>query len=150
MNTVKTTTETYIITHAHALDPITVYVTNYKPGQGKITIDCYGQAWTAYWGGMGEQNLQQFFLSANNAYIAGKMLSTTQQTDFAEIKKRAAKRGFSISATNDTELALQANEMHKCFGPDWYMDLPTCNTPEYEYLCRIIEAIKQAFSGDDQ
>lgn len=148
MKTTKTSTETYLITEAPALDPISVYVTNHKPGQGKITIDCYGQAWTAYWGGMSGDTLQKFFVSANNAYIAGKMLSTTQQTDFNEIEKRAAKNGYSISATTDAELAMQASDMNGCFGPNWYMDLPTCATSEYSYLCRIIDAVRQAFSDE--
>lgn len=148
MTTEKRQTETYVLTGLDRLDPVTVYVTNYKPGQGKIVIECFGEAWTAYWGGMGDNTLQQFFLTCDNAYILGKMLKETQQTDFDAINDTAHKKGFSLSVTSDVEVAMQADEMSECFGSDWYMDLPQCQTPEYEYLGRILNAVKGAFSEE--
>lgn len=36
MKTEKIQTETYVLTDLDRLDPVTVYVTNYKPGQGSM------------------------------------------------------------------------------------------------------------------
>jgi len=148
MNTEKRKTETYVLTDLDRLDPVTVYVTNYQPGQGKMVVECFGKAWTAYWGGMSDMTLQQFVLTCDNAYILGKMLEQTSQTDFDLINEGAQKKGFSMCVTSDVEVAMQAGSMAECFGPDWYMDLPTCTTSEYDYLGRILNAIKAAFSEE--
>jgi len=121
MNTEKRQTETYVLRNLDRLDPVTAYVTNYEPGIGKIVVECYGSAWTASWCGMGDSSLQEFFLACNNDYILGKML-----------------------------VAMQAKDMAECFGSDWYMDLPRCNTSEYEYLGRILNAVKAAFADELQ
>ena len=55
------------------LDPICVYWENSSHGQGRVTITCYGEAWTAYWGAMGENNIKQFFLRADDDYIAHRL-----------------------------------------------------------------------------
>ena len=150
MKTTIKKTETYVLTDLDRLDPVTMYVTNYAPGQGKIVIECYCSSWAAYWGGMGESTLEGFLLTCNNDYILGKLLKETQQTDFNKINEIAHKRGFSLAVTSDVEVAMQAEDMSECFGPDWYMDLPQCNTSEYEYVGRIINAIKAAFSEQHQ
>lgn len=150
MKTTKHKTETYILSDLERLDPVTVFVKNIAPGQGKIVIECYGQAWANYWGGMGDQTLQEFFVRADNDYISGKMLKEISQTDFDEINKIAHREGFDFSVDSDVEIAMQSADMAECFGPDWYMDLPTCHTSEYEYLGRILNAIKAAFSEEMQ
>ena len=149
MNTEKRQTETYVITGWDRLDAVTVYVTNYKLGQGKLVIECYGDAWAHYWGGMGERTLQEFVLGAENDYLLGKLLKETRQTDFDEINELAHKRGFpNICVTSDVEVAMEASEMSRCFGSDWYMDLPRCYTTEYHYLGRILNAVKAAFNDE--
>ncbi|MEW8120047.1 MAG: hypothetical protein AB2792_23040 [Candidatus Thiodiazotropha sp.] len=147
----KRQTETYVLTELDRIDPVTVYVTNYQPGQGKVVIECYGEAWTAYWGAMGDNTLQQFFVTCDNDYILNKMLKNTMQTDFDAINDIAHKKGFEhLCATSDVEVAMQADDMRECFGPDWYMNLPTCNTTEYKYLGRILNAVKGAFTEELQ
>lgn len=141
----KRQTETYLLTDLKALDPVTVYVTNYEPGKGKVTIDCYGKSWTCYWGGMGETNLQEFFVGCDNSYILNKLLDETHQTDFEEIQRRS---NGAICATTDVEIAMMATEMREHFGDDWYMDLPRCATSDYHYLGRIVDAVREAFSDE--
>ena len=149
MKLAKRRTETYILTALHKLDPVTVYVTNYELGKGKIVIECFGDAWAFYWGAMGPNTLQEFFIGADNSYLLGKFLSETEQTDFDEINEIAHKRGFEdLCVSNEVELAMAANEMAECFGEDWYMDLPRRSTDEYQYLSRIVNAIKGAFSNE--
>ena len=148
MKTTKAKTETYLLSDIDKLDPVTVYVTNYTPGQGKIVIECYGSAWAYFWGGMGENNLQEFFIESSNDYILGKLLEETRQTDFDEINEVAQKRGFSICVSSDVAVAMQSQEMAECFGDEWYMDLPRCKTTEYDYVNRIVNAIKSAFAEE--
>ncbi|HDS5426271.1 TPA: hypothetical protein QH000_004307 [Klebsiella pneumoniae] len=37
----------FTITDVDRLDPIRVMIENYEPGKGRITITCFGKAWTA-------------------------------------------------------------------------------------------------------
>lgn len=64
------------------LDPFTVFAEDIGPRQGKIVIECYGKSWSAYWGGMGEQTVAEFFASCSPDYIAGKM--TDEHADITD------------------------------------------------------------------
>ncbi len=143
-------TTTYIISNISDLDPVYVYVTNYKPGQGKIVIECFGEAWGHYWPAMGEdKSIQEFILNSNNDYLARKLARKDTQIDYDEINDVAHKRGyFDLCVTNDAEIAWQSELMERCFGDDYLMELPRCNTPEYVYLCKILNAIKSAFTQE--
>jgi hypothetical protein len=148
MTTLKKQTETYVLSDLDRLDLVTAYVTNYAAGEGKIVIECYGRSWAAYWGGMTGLTLQKFLLTCNNDYILGKLLEETEQTDFDKINEIAERRGFSFHIDSDVQVAMHADEMAECFGGDWFMDLPRCTTSEYEYVGRILDAIKSAFSAE--
>ena len=148
MNINKLQTEAYFLTDIDRLDPVTVYVTNSEAGRGKIVIECFGSAWAGYWGGMGVKTVQQFLLCSDNEYLLGCLLKNTRETDFDEINDLAEKTGFSICVTSDVEIAMQESDMRACFGPDWMMELPQCRTVEYDYLGRILNAIKDAFSEE--
>lgn len=39
--------------------------------QGKIIIECYGESWSAYWGGMGDRLVSEFFTDCSVDYLAG-------------------------------------------------------------------------------
>lgn len=145
MKTEKSQTETYLLTDIDRLDPVTAYVANYQNGRGKIVIQCFDSAWTHYWPAMGERSLQEFFISADNAYLLGKFLKETMQTDFDQINDTAHMRGFDFYVTSDVEVAEISEQMSECFGPDWRMDVPRCNSHEYEYVGRILNALKAAF-----
>lgn len=56
--------------HPNGLDPITVYVEEYRPGSSRITVQCYAQAWTAYWGAHGARPVERFVASADADYVA--------------------------------------------------------------------------------
>lgn len=66
----KSTVTKLTITGAPALDPITVFLEDIEPRRGRITIRCYDEAWTAYWGGMGDRTIAQFFCECDEHYIA--------------------------------------------------------------------------------
>ncbi len=61
------------------LDPIEVFWHNLGPGRGSVTITCFGSAWTAYFGGMGDaRTIQAFFLQADTGYLVTKLGITPQ------------------------------------------------------------------------
>lgn len=67
------------ISGADRLDPIKVFFEDTAEGAGQITVTCYGSAWSAYFGAMGDRNIKQFALSASADYLAGAMLSTIRK-----------------------------------------------------------------------
>lgn len=60
-----------------ALDTIEVFWLDYGPCRGMVTVTCYGASWTAYFGGMGEQSIREFFASVDVDYMVGKMHAPT-------------------------------------------------------------------------
>lgn len=48
------------------LDPVSVFLEDFESGKGKITIECYGKYWSAYWGAMGERTISEFFSSCSD------------------------------------------------------------------------------------
>lgn len=61
------------IVGSKALDPIHVYLVDVAPGKGHVTITCYGAAWTAYFGAMGERSVREFVAAVDSGYLANKM-----------------------------------------------------------------------------
>ncbi|WP_374979040.1 hypothetical protein PSGK_19040 [Pseudomonas solani] len=73
------------ITGATHLDPISVFIEDlgerkirscpnipdYTTKSGKVTLECFGESWSAYWGGMGDRSTIDFFLSASIDYLVG-------------------------------------------------------------------------------
>lgn len=73
MKVEQSTVVTMKITDVPALDPITVFLEDIEPRRGRITIRCYDKAWTAYWGGMGDNTVSEFFCSCDEHYLAGNL-----------------------------------------------------------------------------
>jgi hypothetical protein len=55
------------------LDEVIVYWHNVGVGKGYVTLVCWGSAWTAYFGAMGEDTIQEFFSKANRGYLINKL-----------------------------------------------------------------------------
>jgi hypothetical protein len=51
------------------LDPITVYVEEYAPGRSMITVQCYSQAWTTFWGSHGDGPVEDFITHVHADYV---------------------------------------------------------------------------------
>ena len=79
MNITDTTVQLLTITDVPGLDTIRVYLEDYEPGRGRITISCYGRAWTAYWGGMYQATLKQFVPSCGADYIRDNLVRGMEQ-----------------------------------------------------------------------
>jgi hypothetical protein len=49
---------------------VTVFVENYREGASRVTVRCYAQAWTAFWGSHGKCTVEEFIVSCNIGYVA--------------------------------------------------------------------------------
>lgn len=54
------------------LDPITVF-THDQQGRGRITVACFGAAWTCYFNALGSSHLESFIASCDEQYLASKL-----------------------------------------------------------------------------
>ena len=61
------------ISGADGLDAIHVFWVDDVRGRGYVTIICYGAAWTAYFGAMGDRTIRQFFAEVDVDYLVNKM-----------------------------------------------------------------------------
>ena len=73
MTTTIINTQAREITGAPSLDPIQVFWRDAGESQGYVTITCYGSAWTAYFGGMCGDTIEQFFARADTGYLVTKL-----------------------------------------------------------------------------
>ncbi len=66
----------YYITDIQAefrLDPVTAQFFDFKESGGNLIIECYGQAWSAWWHGMGGLTTEQFIQSVNRGYLVDNL-----------------------------------------------------------------------------
>jgi hypothetical protein len=85
--------DSFVISGAHALDPILVALQDFGGGKGRIVVECYGQAWSAYWGAMSGQSLRAFIVGAEPDYIANRMWPAKQrraEADYAYLLRIVA------------------------------------------------------------
>jgi len=68
------TVERIEITGAFNLDPVRVYIEDYEPGKGRITISCFDAAWVGYWNAMGGRTVREFLRQVDADYVAGNMM----------------------------------------------------------------------------
>lgn len=155
------------------LDPIRVVLEDIGPRQGRISIECYGKAWSAYWGGMGERTIAEFFSACSVCYLAGKLtdISSTvfdadrlseflkkeliEQRRKLELDSESARDFFEEIETIESTHSIDSlwhthfDLLVKLLGDDWYCSgsLPTKPNPEYEYLCLIIRTVQRALEA---
>ena len=148
----KRETETYVISGANGLEnAVTVYVTNYCLGKGKMVIECCGECWAHYWGAMGDNNLQSFFVECENYYLLNKFIGKTKDIDFDKINDDAKKAGMDVRVSNWYEIGCQISSLEQLYGNSIYEEgFPECDTTEYEYLGKIIDAIKLVFEKEKE
>ncbi|WP_116364395.1 hypothetical protein [Parahaliea mediterranea] len=138
------------ITGAEGLDPISVIFEDFGPGQGKVTIEIYGEAWSHYWGAMGEQHkVKSFFASCNDDYLALKFIrGPSLEPDWDEItdRLREVEQDEDITVTCEMECLDNSEAMQNAYGECWMVELPDRPTRERTYLNQICRAIKQALA----
>lgn len=68
MKVEKTTVEKLQVDGVDNLDSLTMYIECYGGSAAKVTMECYGSSWSAYWGSMGG-SVKEFFLRCNTPYL---------------------------------------------------------------------------------
>lgn len=158
------------ISEVPGLDPIRVTLEDIGPGQGRINIECYGQAWANYWGGMGKDTIGEFVAGCDIHYIAGKLSSIPAQVFDPDklieslkrdIFKERRRRWISKDKARDLYCDIDnmdlpnsvdglwhmADTLTELLGDEWWYRLPEKDNPDYTYLTRIITAVKSALKG---
>ena len=162
-----------VITGVPDLDRITAFIEDYEPGRGKITINTFGQSWTAGWGAMAGRDVATFFCDCGAEYIAGclspmlrsrrydaqvlvEQARTTiierrrgRSLDYSDLEKDQARELFdetSYFVDCDNPYSLPSDTMAAIFGDEWryYLDFHNSPNPDYYHLCRVIEAVQSA------
>lgn len=159
------------LTEIEGLDPVSVIIEDLGPRQGKVVIDCYGQAWSAYWGGIGDNSVAEFVNRCNNPYLIGYFAPSLRSTkpDYDNIDKwfkteilqlrkdRDIDTDEARELWDDVELWCENDEQflqsergsqmaHKIVGDDWWHSIPEAVNHDYTYLDRIVTALKEAVS----
>lgn len=156
------------ITGAERLDPIRVMIENYEPGKGRITVTCYGKAWTGAWFAMGGDTVQEFIQRVSNDYLIGyfdnslsSVIDDDNDANLSFVQKEIIKlrreneikyfdaRYMWDEAINSDDVKasccdyLVGNYLLSLFGDDpFYAGWPTVPNPKYQYLSRIIDAVR--------
>lgn len=161
------------ITEVPGLDPIRVTLDDIGPSQGRINIECYGEAWASYWGGMGGKTIAEFFASCDNCYLISNLASHIDRTVFSgeQFVERCQMRicGMRRSRALDSEKAreyfdaaadlhwcegtdalvntVSTNFLHDIYGQEWWYGTDEdskAQHPKRTYLSRIIDAVREA------
>lgn len=71
--------EAFEITGQPRLDPVRVILQDITPGTGRLIVECYGVAWSAFWNAMSGKTLRQFVSGADAAYITSNLWPQNQK-----------------------------------------------------------------------
>lgn len=156
------------LTELTNLDPVEVIADNIAEYKGKVTITCYGQSWTAYWGSTGCDSVEEFFCSAGNDYLIGclspmlesRIADKDADSDFIKSKVIKSRRSGEITKNEASSLWYGADstdresllfgfpkDVYEFMGQEpWNIDWPMIPNHDYIYLSRICDAVKAAFN----
>lgn len=84
------------------LDPITIILRDFG-GSGQIIVECYGAAWSHWFGAIGNRSLRKFISEVDKHYLSGKLVCTTIRSD----KKR--ERDYVMHIADAIIDAMKAN-----------------------------------------
>lgn len=160
----------YEITDLQSLDAVRVMIENTRPGEGRITITCANRAWSCAWYAMSGGTMEKFFARCGNDYLADKMardvskfIDADNRANQAFIKRellqlrreqslaREEARAYwdFVNGSDDIKDALCGHRtplnQHCYFQDDvYYMGWPVKPNPEYDYVCRVFDAVRTA------
>lgn len=157
------------IIDSHRLDPVEILIENFENGAGKIVVNCTSSSWTGYWSSMGG-TVEQFFQRVSNDYLIGKMSqyqhSIPDPDEDSEFLLRATLRQRRSGIVSQEDARVAFDYIHT-FSPDrsslhyggtpealepiigdepWYMDWPEKPCPEYAYLSRILNLVRDVIN----
>jgi hypothetical protein len=166
MNIEKSVATKLFITGIQNLDPVQVFIDDVSAKQGRVTIVCFDQSWTYFWGSIGERTIAEFFSNCSVDYLAGKLggglkaeivdIDAIERHAKAQVCKSRRERDIETAEARDLFDEIEYTSfddpygepdlMYKIYGDEWWYSLPKKVNPDYEYLCRIISAAKEALA----
>lgn len=96
------TVKVFTIFDAPKLHPITVVLQDFGAGCGRLIVECFGTAWSAYWGAMGHQTIAEFITDSSPEYIATKLEPTTH-------RQTKANSNYLMRITEAVHSAMRSN-----------------------------------------
>ena len=92
-----------LLTDLAGFDPIGIILEDFGPGHGRITITYADTAWTKPWGAMGNTTVAEFFCSASNEYLVGKLSRYGNDEDLEQLDRIVSmvKTGLDAKAALD-------------------------------------------------
>ena len=146
----------FVLTDLERLDPVRVMIENYEPGKGRITIICYGKAWTAAWFAMGGDDVRSTVDDDNDAnllFVKSEIIKLRREREIDAVLARE----MWDEAENADDVKESCccfgvgNKLLNLFGDDpWYADWPTVPNPKYQYLERIVNAVREGLKELDK
>lgn len=167
MKVEKSTVQKLKITEIGNLEVINVFFEDYAPYKGKVTIESVGDAWSYFWSSTGCATIKEFFATAGEDYLVGKLsigLKPTVDDESQESLQLAAKKYILKERRRGDISELEArkkwddmlylsdgieeskNELYSIFGDEWWYDIPQRPNVEYNHLLRIVKTIQQAIA----
>ena len=154
----ETTVRKLLITGIDNLDPVNVFVEEYTPTSGKITMECFGKAWSYFWGSIGDRSIMEFFCSCDNHYLSRKFDPQLEsKIDDPDMLPEHAKN-YIINMRKERDIdRKQARDLYdkaeyvemndhnllfEIYGDEWWCALPKQPNQKYEYLGRILDVAK--------
>jgi len=160
MNIKQTTVKKLVVTGIHDLDPVNVFVEEYTSTSGKITIECFGNAWSYFWGSIGERSIMEFFCNCDNHYLSEKFAPQLRSEIDDHDKLPEYARNYIIEMRkegtfdkkkaralfNQTEYLTMddSSMMFEIFGDEWWYCCPKIPNYQYLYLSKILDVAKEA------
>jgi len=174
MKVIKSQVNKITISDIQHMDTINVFMENFHPGAGRITIEMAGDSWSHYWSNMGEvtPTIETFILKCNNDYIIRKLdcsidseiIDTYHQEE--KVKKAIIKQRRNRECRMEKEYARELwdnlGELEDWGGSEhcplicelycdgWDTIIPRCPNPKYEKLDRIVHIVKEAIRSLDK
>lgn len=65
--------KSFVVLDVPSLDPVLVILQDIGPGQGRIIVECFGEAWAAYWAGLGNRTVAQFVSEVGIDYLQTRL-----------------------------------------------------------------------------
>jgi hypothetical protein len=158
------------LTELERLDPVTVFLEHFGAKRGRITIECFGKSWSSFWPSMG-CSLEEFFIDCNDDYLASNLAPQLKPGVYDFDKLEAAFKAKIILDRREGSIKdLEARELYdkvsdldcnvaigeeqlwiaenrdllfEVFGDEFWYDIPMQPNPDYQYLCRIIQAVRE-------
>lgn len=170
MKWTESTVTKLLITDVESLDPVTVYIENFELGRGKLTIEVFGDSWSAGWGAMGDRTLEQFVLSADNHYLSKNLssLSALSVDDYQGFVQKCYEdiienrrngdydKEKALELWNKVETIIPEKEwfhdsynhdlLYEVMGCEWWHCIPSKDSDEYIYLYKILNALKECLN----